>query len=57
MAKRKSNLYELPPDTIIDVVMKKEMTIEQYYAMIPQAKTKGWHIQGFQKGVMSRKQK
>lgn len=47
---KKHNDFTLSSGAIIEVVMRKEVTIEQYYKMIPEAKKKGWHIQGFQKG-------
>lgn len=53
MNKRK-NYNQLPPGTKIDVVMRKEMTVEQYYKMYDEAKKKGWHIQGFQKGFVNK---
>lgn len=46
---KKYNQYNLPSSAIVEVVMRKDMTIEQYYAMIPKARKKGWHIQAFQK--------
>lgn len=41
---------ELPDNTIIEVVMRKEVTYKHYKKMIPDARRKGWHIQAFQKG-------
>lgn len=49
---KKHNHNTLPSGTKVEVIMRKEMTIEQYYAMIQQAKSKGWHIQAFQKGFV-----
>lgn len=48
MAKAKK--HQLPPKTIIEVVMIKEMTYSEYKKIYHQAKNKGWKIQGYQIG-------
>lgn len=37
----------------IEVIMRKEMTEIEYKEMIPSARKKGWHIQGYQLGFYS----
>lgn len=47
---KKTVEHTLPPGTKIEVVMRKEMTLEAYLRLIPTAKKKNWLIQGYQIG-------
>lgn len=38
----------LPPEEIIEVVMRKQMTLVKYYAMLEKAKKQGWQIKAYQ---------
>lgn len=53
MAKQKKDI--LNPNTIIEVVMTKEMTYADYMKMYQQAKNKGWHVQGYQIGFRTKR--
>lgn len=48
---KKTNL--LRPNEEIEVVMKKNMTYQEYLDMFQQAKKKGWEVQGYQIGFFS----
>ena len=43
----------LPGNTIVEVVMKKKMTIADYEKIKRNGKSKGWNIQAYQLGVYS----
>lgn len=43
----------LPDDTIIEIVMKKKITIAEYERIKSNSKSKGWDIQGYQIGGYS----
>lgn len=51
----KKQQSQLPPNTIIEVVMTKEMTYADYMKMYQQAKNKGWHVQGYQIGFRTKR--
>lgn len=38
---------------IVEVVLRKQMTLEEYKAMIPISKKKGWEVKAYQVGVFS----
>lgn len=40
-------------DTVIEVVMRKKLTVAQYRQITQWATKKGWSIQGYQEGVYS----
>ncbi len=46
----KKSSQQLPIGTTIEVVLTKDMTVEEYYQKMEIYKSKGWKIQGFQKG-------
>lgn len=52
MAKKESNSL-LPANTIVEVVMKKKMTISEYESIKNNGKSKGWNIQAYQEGLYS----
>lgn len=52
MAKKETNRL-LPDNIIVEVVMKKKMTLVEYEKMMPISKSKGWSIQAYQEGVYS----
>lgn len=52
MAKKESNRL-LPDNTIVEVVMRKKMTISEYEAIKNNSKSKGWNIQAYQEGFYS----
>ena len=39
--------------TVIEVIMRKEMTMTEYIAMREQAMQKGWKVQGYQLGYFA----
>ncbi|MDY8137596.1 hypothetical protein [Aquimarina sp. 2201CG5-10] len=47
----KNKLHQLPDYEVIEVVLRKEMTVGQYKEKIKVFKAKGWSIQGYQKGI------
>ena len=47
-AKKKKPLL-INSQTEIEVVMRKEMTIQKYQELKASPKTKGWKVQGYQK--------
>ncbi|WP_440880673.1 hypothetical protein [Tenacibaculum sp. C7A-26P2] len=48
MAKSKS--FKLPPNTEVEVVMTKVMTMKRYENIFQKAKKEGWKVQAYQKG-------
>lgn len=52
MAKKKVDML-LPGHVMVEVVMKKEMTISAYRKLLESDKGKGWRIQAYQIGVYS----
>ncbi|MDR2223534.1 MAG: hypothetical protein LBE34_12520 [Flavobacteriaceae bacterium] len=52
MAKKEANRL-LPDNTVVEVVMKKQMTIAEYEKIKSNGKSKGWNIQAYQVGVYS----
>ncbi|MBB1150261.1 hypothetical protein H4K35_08985 [Myroides sp. NP-2] len=50
MAKQIKNTL-LPDNTIVEVVMRKKMTLAEYEKMMPISKSKGWNVQAYQEGV------
>lgn len=46
---------KLPPETVIEVVMRKEMTIADYMKLRENVIKKGWRCQGYQKGFYQNK--
>ncbi|MDM1397101.1 hypothetical protein HX049_07925 [Myroides odoratimimus] len=52
MAKKKVDIL-LPDHVIIEVVMKKEMTVGAYRKLLDNDKGKGWRMQAYQLGVYS----
>lgn len=53
MKKKKQDKTGLQPNEVIEVVMRKKMTVSAYESIITQYKRVGWKIQGFQIGVFS----
>ena len=51
MSKQTKNT--LPESTIIEVVMRKEMTLYDFNKMKSGARAKGWKVKSFQIGVYS----
>ncbi|WP_167572004.1 hypothetical protein [Aquimarina algiphila] len=45
----KSKYFSLPDSEIIEVVLRKQMTVGQYKEKLKVFKAKGWSIQGYQK--------
>lgn len=43
----------LSDETVIEVVMRKNMTISEYERIRSNGKSKGWNIQAYQLGVYS----
>lgn len=43
----------LPDNTIVEVVMRKKMTLAEYEKMKAISKSKGWNVQAYQEGVYS----
>ncbi len=52
MAKKKVESL-LHDSTIVEVVMRKEMTIGSYLKLKANDKSKGWRVQAYQLGVYS----
>ncbi|MDM1497116.1 hypothetical protein HX063_17245 [Myroides odoratimimus] len=52
MAKKEKSTL-LPHDTIVEVVMRKSMTMSEYERIKNNSKSKGWNIQAYQEGVYS----
>ncbi|MDM1507503.1 hypothetical protein HX089_16585 [Myroides odoratimimus] len=52
MAKKEKSTL-LPDDTIVEVVMRKSMTMSEYERIKNNSKSKGWNIQAYQEGVYS----
>ncbi len=42
--------HKLPPDTVIEVVMTKQMPLSDYHKSRKDAIAKGWSCQGYQTG-------
>lgn len=42
--------HELPDSEIVEVVLKKEMTMEAYRNLLPGSRKKGWKVQAYQLG-------
>lgn len=43
-------MSQLPPDTIVTVVLQKDISYSNYLEMISAVRAKGWRIQAYQKG-------
>ncbi|STZ28337.1 Uncharacterised protein [Myroides odoratus] len=43
----------LPDNTVVEVVMRKTMTLAEYEKMMPISKSKGWSVQAYQEGAYS----
>ncbi|CAA0157756.1 hypothetical protein [Tenacibaculum maritimum] len=43
-------MSQLPPDTIVTVVLQKDISYANYLEMISAVRAKGWRIQAYQKG-------
>ncbi len=52
MAKREKETL-LPDNEIIEVVMRKKMTVAEYEKILKNGRTKGWSVQAYQEGVYS----
>ncbi|MDM1535061.1 hypothetical protein [Myroides odoratimimus] len=52
MAKKKVDIL-LSDHVMVEVVMKKEMTIGAYRKLLENDKGKGWRVQAYQLGVYS----
>ncbi|CAL2094664.1 hypothetical protein T190607A02C_70165 [Tenacibaculum sp. 190524A02b] len=47
----KKKVHDLPPNTIVEVEMTKNMSYSEYMEMMAKAKKKGWRIQAYQLGL------
>ncbi len=45
--------HELPDSEVVEVVIRKEMTMGEYRKMLPGSRKKGWNIQAYQLGRYS----
>ncbi|MDR2223797.1 MAG: hypothetical protein LBE34_13845 [Flavobacteriaceae bacterium] len=52
MVKKKVNIL-LPDHVMVEVVMRKEMTVSAYRKLLDNDKGKGWRVQAYQLGVYS----
>ncbi|MEC4083552.1 hypothetical protein [Myroides odoratimimus] len=52
MAKKKVDIL-LPDHVMVEVVMRKEMTVDAYRKLLDNDKGKGWKLQAYQIGVYS----
>lgn len=52
MAKKKVDIL-LPDHVMVEVVMRKEMTVNAYRKLLDNDKGKGWKLQAYQIGVYS----
>lgn len=44
---------KLLPSTVVEVQLRKEMTLEKYLKLQKESKNKGWTCQGFEKGFLN----
>ncbi|MFM9400797.1 hypothetical protein ACKLNQ_02520 [Myroides odoratimimus] len=52
MAKKKVDIL-LPDHVLVEVVMRREMTVGAYRKLLDNDKGKGWRIQAYQIGIYS----
>ncbi|MCP1996676.1 hypothetical protein [Flavobacterium sp. HSC-61S13] len=53
MAKQSKIPLGLAPETVVEVVMKKKMTVSEYLKIKSNTKSRDWKIQAYQEGAFS----